>query len=83
MRLYRLPIQCFLTLLIAISLTGCDKFNIVEPRFFNEDYIDVSYFDFCEGSICFGLPEASNVRIYIIGSEFNTSHHVRQRLKAS
>jgi len=63
-------IICFIliVLLIAIFYSGCDDYNIVEPRFYEGEYIKNMELITGETTIYFAIPEASVIGLYLIGS---------------
>ena len=54
-----------------ITLLSCDKYNIVEPRFYDVTDIEEIYSENDTVLFQFALPSASNVVCYLIGSAGN------------
>ena len=54
-----------------ITLLSCDKYNIVEPRLYDDEDVDNQYLHYFDGSIRFAIPEAAHVVLYITGSAGN------------
>lgn len=65
------PLLLSLLGIILLSLISCDKYNIVEPRFYDAGFVNEGETIFNDGIFKYGLPYACHVYFYLTGSAGN------------